>query len=155
MGKIRLNITTAALLVITCAGGAEGNAGIPGPLILAFGSILDSRSLVQWLAASMFMCVGIEAAIYRYYSLFAAPLRNSFTANVISLIAGIPLAFLGAVDPTGFVMPTVISIYVEWLYLRFRLRDAVPKRKAFIVVIGANVLTNIILYLYILKAVLH
>ena len=150
--KLPIYTIFAFWLIIALAGIAEANAGVPGPLIVYFGTSLahfKPNLLWQWLIATMFMCVGIEAAIYKYLNLFKYPVRYSLIANIISLFAGIPLSLIGIIDPTWFVVPTMISIYVEWLYLKNKLNNPGElKCNPFAAVVGANILTNIILYSY-------
>jgi len=153
-----LVVTMMLFVCVASTGTAEANAGIPGPLMWAATAHVGNPLI--WLAATMCMCIGIEGAIYRYLGLFHRPFLASTYANVWSLFAGIPLALAGAVDPTLFVLPTVLSILVEWLVLkRYRrlhpgpARDpAAPLRPIFWPVVVSNVLTNLIMFAYLFRA---
>ena len=138
---------------LVSANSAWANSGIPGPIIWV-GSVA-TVSPMQWLASCMFMCVCIEGAIYHYVGMFRRPLVSSLAANIFSLILGIPLMFLGAIDPTWFVLPTTVSILCEALLLlrlpaSIGLKDSERgnKGKFWLTVLIANILTNFIIVLY-------
>lgn len=154
-------VLLSLLIIIVCfvfSGNAHANAGIPGPLMWAATPHVGNPLI--WLAASMFMCIGIEGAIYRYLDLFYRPLIASAYANVWSLFAGIPLIFVGSIDPTLVVSPTIVSILVEWFVLRRYRRfhpgpakdPATPPRPIFWPVVLSNVLTNVIMFVYLFRA---
>jgi hypothetical protein len=152
--------STCFLLFAAAFAGSHSNAiansGIPGPIMWS-ASALTTNPL-QWVAATMLMCVGIEGVIYRYAGLFRRPFLVSLIANVISLIIGVPLALLGAIDPTWFVLPTIVSIIFEGLVIRWlpqslqAVNPATPesRRRIFRAVIWSNILTNLIMASYIL-----
>jgi hypothetical protein len=100
-----------AIFLASHAREAAANSGIPGPLIWLGGSL--TANLFQWIGVCMFMCIFVEGAIYKYWRLFSKPFAVSAYLNTVSLICGIPLIFLGALDPTWFVMPTAVSAFVE------------------------------------------
>ena len=106
----------------------------------------------------MAMCIGIEGAIYHYLQLFEKPYYGSIVANTVSLFAGVPLVFLGAFDPTLFVLPTIVSIWVELMVLRNFKRKQLQEesldtkqKKIDHPVIYSNILTNLIMIVYVIK----
>ena len=144
-------------LTVLCPANAQANSAIPGPLIIVGMSLYgrDPLAVLQWVAATMFMCIGIEGAIYYYLGLFVRPYVASALANIISLVLGIPLVLIGIVDPTLVVIPTILSIAIELLVLgRFRLQPAPQEgnvagmRRIAWPAIGANILTNALLVVY-------
>lgn len=136
---------------------ARADSGIPGPAIWAFGS--QTVSMVQWVVVTMAMCISVEWAVYRYFRRFRRPLAASAFSNTVSLVVGIPLAFLGALDPTWFLLPTVVSIGVEYHAIaaigRHVLKD--PDGRFAFPVLFANVVSNAmlagLLYIAYLKSV--
>jgi uncharacterized membrane protein YozB (DUF420 family) len=107
----------------------------------------------------MVMCITIEGAIYHYLQIFHRPFVGSLVANVVSLVAGIPLALLAAIDPTWVLLPTVASILIEYAVLkRFRKKVTLPNsqetthRDISVPVVTANILTNIFMVLYLFKS---
>jgi hypothetical protein len=132
---------------------AGANTGIPGPMMFVLGA--QTASFWRWVSAMMFMCVGIEGAIFLYAGLFKHPILVSLIANIASLIAGTPLVFVGALDPTYFVLPTLLSIMVEILVIRFLPasiaiadKNVASFRRMYCWVIAVNVLTNLIMVGY-------
>ena len=104
----------------------------------------------------MLMCVLVEGAIYRYTMRFRRPFLASLGANAISLLAGIPLAFLAVLDPTWFVLATAVSILVEYYFLRGRIGRFVlvqGKLLSFWPVLWANVVTNVLMVAYLWFAI--
>jgi hypothetical protein len=126
-------------------GPAHADSGIPGPALWAFGS--QTVSMAQWLAVTMAMCVSVEWAAYRYTGRFRRPFLASAVSNTVSLLAGIPLAFLGAVDPTWFILPTVVSIGVEYMTIAAMANQVLadPDGRVGWPVVWANVLSNLML----------
>jgi len=154
MIKKRTLTLTAMLLVGLSASDGYCNAGIPGPLLISASQF--STNPLQWIAVNMVMCITIEGAIYHYLQIFHRPFVGSLVANVISLVAGIPLALLGAIDPTWVILPTIVSIWVELVVLkRFRRKGnpleaaEISSRNITMPVIGANILTNGLMFLYV------
>lgn len=151
-------IHAVAFLALAQASGAvAANSAVPGPIILFAGTLTVAP--LQWIAATMFMCIGVEAAIYRYVGLFRRPILASIVANAVSLVLGFPLAILGAVDPTWVILPTAVSIISEGIVLDFLpgsigLTSETQKLKSkfWRVVIFANVATNVLMMLYLLLA---
>jgi hypothetical protein len=124
---------------------AWGNTGVPGPL-MHYGSSL-SVSPWQWIVVTMSMCIGVEAAVYRYSRQYKRPLCASVYANFITLVLGIPLGLLGAVDPTWFVLPTLASIVLEYWAIRGRKGwfETAPGAITASPIIWGNLLSNAIL----------
>ena len=140
---------------VTYSAGIWANSGIPGPIILMGGSY--TANFWRWVAVMMFMCIGIEAVICKYAKILKRPFFCSLIANIGSLIAGGPLIFLGAIDPTFFLLPTFVSILVEVAVIRYlplSIGIITTNKKEFwrvyLWIIGANILTNLIMvgYLY-------
>ena len=125
---------------------ARADSAIPGPVIWFGGT--QTVSIWQWIAVTMFMCVSVEWAVYRYFRSYRRPFVASALSNTVSLIVGIPLSLLGAFDPTWFVLPTIASILVEYWSIRaicrFVLADASAKVAASPVIWG-NVASNLML----------
>ena len=125
--------------------GANANVGIPGPLIHYGAS--GSVDPLLWIVVTMVMCVTVEALVFRYSGQYRRPFLASLFVNVVSLLAGLPLGLLGAIDPTWFVLPTIASIFVELFVIRVsakwseRAQGSIKSSPVF----WANVLTNIIL----------
>lgn len=152
---------SSLLIIVLClalVSEAAANAAIPtGPLVWA-AAPATTENLLLWIAANMFMCIGIEGAIYRYLNLFARPILASVTANFVSLVLGFPLILVGAIDPTGVLIPTVLSIFVEWLVLKRFQRPALApasdalaiQRSILLPVLRSNVLTNFIMLGYLI-----
>lgn len=137
---------------------ACANSGIPGPMIFAFGSQMDAAG--RWLVCCMVMCVGVEAAIYHYMGLFNRPVWTSAYLNFLSLLLGVPLSFLGAFDPTWFVLPTIASALSEgWLAshlparLGIRLSKPASHRSIYGHVFLANLVSNVIMLVYLFVAI--
>ena len=132
------------------------NTGIPGPMMIYFGSLtLDST---RWLIACMFMCVLIEGAIYKYLLLFNRPVLASLYLNSVSLILGIPLSILAVIDPTWCILPTLASTLSEGFagrhlpkLLKIRVIRELSRSSFYWKVFVANLITNLIMvaYLYI------
>lgn len=134
------------------------NTGIPGPMMFAFGSQMEASG--RWLICTMVMCIGVEAAIYRYMGLFNRPVWTSAYLNFLSLLLGVPLGFLGAFDPTWFVLPTIASALSEgWLAshlparLGIRLSKPVSHRSIYGRVFLANLVSNVIMLVYLFVAI--
>lgn len=128
------------------------NSAVPGPLFL-FGAFNTSLGWA-WIAGAMVICVGIEGFAYRYFRTFSRPFRLSLEANVVSAILGVPATLLGVIF-TGeigdiFVVPTLLTILIEFLYLYWRAPGvsghSLPGQHQTAVVIGSNILTNIVLF---------
>ena len=149
-------ISITLMLIIFTASYAYANSAIPGPLLIV--EWAHSADPLRWIALTMFMCIGIEGAIYHYKNLFIRPFIASTVANFISLIMGVPLAFIGALDPTLIIGPTILSIWIEILVLRrFKPKpesEGGPRdfKKSISrpAVIG-NVLTNLVLLAFLFK----
>jgi hypothetical protein len=143
----------AMLLVGLSASDGYCNAGIPAPLMIAASQL--STNPLQWIAVNMVMCITIEGAIYHYLQILHRPFVGSLVANVISLVAGVPLGIVGIIDPTWVILPTIVSIWVELVVLKRFRRKGYPLEAAEISnknitmpVIGANILTNGLMILY-------
>jgi len=153
-----LAASTVARIVVAVAGVligalAFGNVGVPGP-IMHFGASM-SVSPLQWVAVTMTMCILIEAAVFLYSGQYRRPFLASVYANVLSMLAGFPLAFLGAFDPTWFIAPTILSIIIELLLIRsghawFEAANGTIKASP---IFWGNVLTNAIMLGLLLYAV--
>lgn len=151
--KMTTLITITLTVIICFVRYAHANVAIPGPLLIA--ESVFSVDPLRWIAATMFMCIGIEGAIYHYKSLFVHPYVASTVANFVSLVMGMPLGILGALDPTRVLGPTIMSIWIEVLVLRrFKPRPESQggpcdfKKSITRPVVGANILTNLILLAY-------
>lgn len=149
----------AVLLFCLSASDAYCNGGIPGTLLII--GTAQTVDPLRWIAVNMVMCIAIEGAIYQYLQLFDRPYLGSTVANFVSLVAGIPLSLLGVIDPTWVLLPTIASIWIELVILkRFRKKDTqtetqeIPRKDITGPVIGANLLTNFFMYLYLLKGLL-
>jgi hypothetical protein len=144
----------ALVALLSASGVAVANSGIPGPIMWAAGSLTVAP--LQWMAVTMVMCVAVEAAFFHYSGMFKRPIVASALANIASLIVGIPLAFLGAIDPTRVVLATVVSIICEGYVLKW-LPESVGVSRAALepttnrywrFVIIANVVTNLFMIAY-------
>jgi len=160
MHRYGINVVTLIsinfMLIIFTASYAYANSAIPGPLLIV--EWASSADPLRWIAVTMLMCIGIEGAIYHYKNLFIHPYIACIAANFVSLIMGVPLAFIGALDPTLVIGPTILSIWIEILVLsRFKPKpesEGGPrefKKSISRPVIIANVLTNLILLAYLFK----
>jgi hypothetical protein len=142
-GVLRLVLLVAALALPSVA---RADTGIPGPLIFAAGSL--TVSMWQWILVTMAMCVSVEWAVYRYSRQYRRPLLASAFSNSVSLVAGVPLTLLGAIDPTWFVLPTIASIVIERMAIgwigRFVLAENITAVRGGPVIWG-NVVTNVML----------
>ena len=149
----------AVLLFCLSASDAYCNGGIPGTLLIAgSGSTVDPP---RWIAVNMIMCITIEGAIYHYLQILDRPYLASSVANFVTLVAGVPLAILAVIDPTWVLLPTAASIYIEVVILkRFRkkIMDTESQESSHKditgPVIAANLLTNFLMFLYLLKGAL-
>lgn len=160
-GKIKKKTLALTAMLWVAFSAADGycNAGIPAPLPVAASQF--SVKPLQWIAVNMVMCITIEGAIYHYLQIFHRPYVGSLVANVVSLVAGVPLGIVGITDPTWVILPTMVSIWVELVVLkRFRRKDCPPEaaelsnKNITMPVIGANMLTNGLMILYMMmKAV--
>ena len=149
-------ISMTLMLIILTVRYAYANSAIPGPLMIV--EWAHSSDPLRWIAVTMFMCIGIEGAIYHYKNLFIHPYIASTVANFVSLIMGIPLALVGALDPTLVIGPTILSIYIEIVVLRrFKPKpesEGGPrdfKKSILRPAIIANVITNLLLLAYLFK----
>jgi len=113
---IRVAVVVVLLGNLLFPASAWANSAVPGPLII-YGSSM-SVSPWLWVLVTMAMCISVEASVYAYSGQYRRPVLASTYSNFISLIFGIPLSFLGAVDPTWFVLPTIVSVCVEYWVLR-------------------------------------
>ncbi len=146
-----------ALALLLFPAPALADSAIPGTLMFFGGS--QTVSFWQWIAATMFMCVGVEWAVYRHSRAYRRPFVASAVSNAVSLVDGIPLALLGVIDPTLVVLPTVVSVFTEYLAIRavsrFVLADCNAKFSASPVIWG-NVVSNLmligLLYVALLKS---
>lgn len=125
---------------------ANANSAVPGTLIW-FSSSIVSESL-GWIAICMCLCILVEWAVYRYSKQYARPLLASLISNTVSLIAGIPLTLLAVIDPAWFILPTIISIVVEYWTIvsirRYVLAKGIEKVSVAPVLWG-NVLSNVMM----------
>jgi hypothetical protein len=153
-----------ALLGLTAA--AQANFAIPGDLTLQ--GLNRSTNEGLWLLCAMTMCIGVEGAVYAYAGFIRRPFFVSAIANAVSLVAGFMLGWVVALpsilfpesDAADFVflilMPTLASIGIEGLVVIQYADPGVPhhERRAWGVVVVANLVTNAILvaYLYIAAA---
>ena len=145
IGRLKSQFAVALLAFCVPFGEANANVGVPGPL-MHYGASL-SISPWQWISVTMIMCIGVEASVFAYSGQYSRPILASAYANTLSLIAGIPLSLLGAVDPTWFVLPTLVSILIEWWVIKGR-RRWFEKGTGSITrspVIWGNVVSNLIL----------
>lgn len=113
------HLTLATLAVVLIAYPFDlvsANSGIPGPLIWFGGA--QTTDPWRWVVACMFMCIFVEGAIYKYWRLFNKPFWVSAYVNTISLVLGIPISLLGAIDPTWVVIPTIASTLIEAFFAR-------------------------------------
>jgi hypothetical protein len=96
----------------------------------------------------MAMCIGVEAAVYAYSGQYRTPILASAYANVVSLVVGIPLTFLGAIDPTWFVLPTIVSILVEYWAVKVGAKwlENSPGSIRGSPIFWGNLLSNVILF---------
>ena len=117
-GRIVLRVAVVTILFVNLVfpASAWANSAVPGPLIIFASSMSVSPWL--WVLVAMVMCIGVEASVYAYTGQYRRPFLASTYANFVSLIFGIPLSFFGAADPTWFVLPTFVSILVEYWALR-------------------------------------
>lgn len=145
--RVNRKLTRSAFLLLgialsTCA---WANVGIAGPLMHYSASL--SSSPWQWIGVTMFMCVGVEAAVYAYSGQYKKPVLASLYANVISLIFGIPFGLLALVDPTPFALPTIASIVIEYWSIQTRRNWFEAKQDSITqnpIILG-NILSNLIL----------
>jgi hypothetical protein len=146
-----------ATALLTGATTVQANTAIPGDLVVQ--GIQNSSNGLLWLLDAMFICIGIEGAIYAYTGFIRNPIRTSAIANTVSLIAGFPLglafaaladAFPGHEGVSLLLLPTLASIGIEGIVVSAQAKPETPhpRLRAWGVVIVANVLTNIILWIY-------
>ena len=135
---------------------AQANMGIPGPMIL-FGSYFTMNP-IQWVCVCMLMCIFVEGFIYKYWRLFSKPFWVSAYVNTISLIFGSPLSFLGIIDPTWVILPTLGSTLIEGYFARRLPKCLRPKglwknkRGTFYArIFLANLISNAIMFAYLFK----
>lgn len=146
-----------AFLLLTMAS-ANANSGIPGYVMMQ--GIFHSADPLRWTIMAMLMCISIEGFIYLYFRLFRRPFIASVASNVASLIAGYPVSFMTALfmDSAGIydgvlvgvfflLVPTMLSILIEGMIIKPFCQQA--SRRFWMVMIGANVLTNAIMFAYI------
>ena len=160
MHRYRINVVTLisiiSTLIIFTSSYVYANSAIPGPLLIV--EWAHSADPLRWIAVTMSMCICIEGAIYHYKNLFMRPFIAITVANFACLIMGVPLAFIGAFDPTLVIGPTILSIWIEIFVLRrFKPRpesEVGPrdfKKSISRPAIIANVLTNLIILAYLFK----
>ena len=148
---------TAMLVIVLSASDGYCNVAIPGTLMIV-GGFFSSNAL-QWIVVNMVMCITIEGAIYHYCQILDKPFLGSLAANFISLVAGIPLIVFGIIDPTGVILPTAASIWIELMVLKaFRKKVSLPDSEKITYteiggyVVLANILTNGLMIVYIVQA---
>jgi hypothetical protein len=137
---------------------ANANTGIPGYVMMQ--GIFHSADPVRWTIVAMLVCISIEGFIYLYFRLFRHPFVASVASNVASLIAGYPVSSMTArfMDSAGIydgvlmgvfflLVPTMLSILIEGVIIKPFCQQA--PRRFWMIVIGANVLTNAIMFTYI------
>jgi hypothetical protein len=140
---------------------AHANTGIP--LYIIWQGQIDAVSPLRWIFVCMIMCVGIEGAIYKYFGILRRPFVISLISNVVSYFAGIPAIMVVTVligtlgvyqGPMHYlfmiVLPTIISIGIEGLIVMANVSEEHRSRRLrnLSVVIVANVLTNILMFIY-------
>jgi hypothetical protein len=124
------------------------NAACPGPLMY-FGA-MNTGAGVWWIVISMLACTLIEGALYQVTHIFRRPYLASIILNSVSLLAGIPLAFVGALFDfmlTATVLSIIAEIVVAVGMTRMRTINGVmtSARRTASIVLCANILSNIVL----------
>ena len=134
---------------------AYANAGIRGT-VLIFG-MANASNKILWIASAMVTCILIEGAFYSYFKVLKKPYRISALANIASFFAGIPLAIVGGTIGDWVLTPTLLSIVVEVLVIRYFFKTYIitdsedrPKKIFWHALIIANVLSNIIIFVYLI-----
>ena len=122
---------------------ATANTIIPAPLVWL--GISGAENVFRYILSVTLICVGVEAAIYKYFPRFQHPIRDSIVANVVSTICGVPLAIMSAVmlnDP--FIIATGLSIVIEFIVIdQMEKANRKAEKKSFLwPVILANVVSN-------------
>ncbi len=152
-GWPRLGLAGALLLPATVL----ANTAIPGTLIW-FGGMMTVAPW-QWVSACMVMCIAVEGAIYRYLQLFSKPFLVSGVLNLLSLLLGIPLALVGVIDPSWFLLPTLLSALSEGFLARhlprlFKAQAAreIGRGEMYGRVLLANLVSNFIMFGYLFVA---
>lgn len=126
---------------------ALANAAVPGPIIWQ-GALMGAESVARYSLSVGLVCIGVEAAIYRYLPRFKRPYRDSVVSNIVSTILGIPLAFLGLPFGDIIIVPTLVSIAIEGgiicaIEKPTRTQDG---KSIFWPVVWANVLSNAMIF---------
>ncbi len=127
------------------------NAAIPGPL-MHFGA-MNTGVGIWWLVLSIFTCTLLEGIIFHVARVFKRPYVCSLALNGLSLIAGVPLAFVGAALGDFMIIATALSIVTEvaagvaWRSQRKLNGGTSSARRTVLSVLGGNVLSNVVLIL--------
>lgn len=101
----------------------------------------------------MFMCVFIEGAFYKYWKLFDRPILVSLVLNTITLVLGFPLGLVAVIDPSWFIIPTILSAIAEGFFGKLFLKQKPIPKYYWLKILFTNLITNIIIVGYILIAV--
>jgi hypothetical protein len=125
---------------------AAANTIIPAPLVWL--GITDADSVFRYILSVTLVCVGVEAAIYKYYPQFKHPIRDSVVANAVSTVFGIPLAFVGAMMGDPFIIATVLSVIIEYIVIeRMETKNGTePCRSIIWPVFLANLVSNAMIF---------
>jgi len=134
------------LALLFVPGTVLANTALPGPIV--WQGVVGADSIVRYILAVGLVCVGIEAAIYRYLPRFEHPYRDSIVANSISTVLGIPLAFLGLPFGDIIIIPTLASIISEGTIICFMERSGRMQhgKSIFWPVFWSNILSNAMIF---------
>jgi len=127
-------------LILLAPVAAWANSIIPSPLIWQ-GVFMGPDSIIRYLLSVTLICVGVEAAIYKYHLQFQHPMRDSIVANLVSTVVGIPAGFFSAMAEEPFLIATTLTIAVEVIVIR----KMENKRSIVWPVIWANLVSNVMI----------
>lgn len=127
----------------------HANAAAPGPLM--YYGALNTGAGLWWLVISMVTCVLVEGLLFQVAHVFRRPYLVSLLLNTVSLVAGIPLAFVGAIvdfmiTATALTIVTETLVAVGMRSMRTINGVVTSGSRTVLAVLGANTLSNVLLF---------
>ena len=116
-------------------------------------------SLFVWAAFNVLFCMLSEWLIYLHSQKIRRPLQSSLIANAITTATGMMIGMVGIalmaidLDFLTLLLPIAATLVTEHLVIRRFKRPEISEWHCFLLVVRANVLSNLIMYVLIgLKA---
>jgi hypothetical protein len=136
-------ILSCTLAIAFIPGWVLACATVSGPIIWQ-GACMGPESIARYILSVGLVCIGMEAAIYRYLPRFKRPFYDSILSNAVSTVLGIPLTFLCIAFGDPIIVPTLASIAIEGVIIYAIEKPTRTKdgKSVFWPVVWANVLSN-------------